>query len=136
MTMAKFRELTLVEDPRAAAEVVQRDELYLKFLSDMGLPRPHAKPAGNAGEKRDYHTITEAKAAEPDLDVAVISVMGEFAAREARIALENSMHVMLFSDNVTVEQELEIKQMAHERGLLVMGPDCGTAILGGVGTTP
>ena len=88
---------------------------------------------GGAAKETVYHTIAEAKKAEPELNLAVISVKGEFAAREAREALKRDMHVMLFSDNVTVEQELELKTLAHEKGLLVMGPDCGTAILGGVG---
>lgn len=93
----------------------------------------HEKKGGSGKESAVYRTISEAKNAQPELNMAVISVKGEFAAREAREALKRDMHVMLFSDNVTVEQELELKKMAHEKGLLVMGPDCGTAILGGVG---
>ncbi|MCI6959277.1 MAG: acyl-CoA synthetase FdrA [Oscillospiraceae bacterium] len=91
---------------------------------------------GKGGKKKTeqtFRTIAQAKAAEPELNLAVISVAGKYAAREARQALKNDMHVMLFSDNVTVEQEKELKEMAHEKGLLVMGPDCGTAILNGVG---
>ena len=61
---------------------------------------------GGAAKETVYHTIAEAKKAEPELNLAVISVKGEFAAREAREALKRDMHVMLFSDNVTVEQEL------------------------------
>lgn len=91
------------------------------------------KTSGNREKAAVYHTISEAKKAQNELNLAVISVKGEFAAREARLALKHDMHVMLFSDNVTVEQELALKQLAHEKGLLVMGPDCGTAILGGIG---
>lgn len=90
-----------------------------------------AEPQGSS--EAPARTIREAKERNPDLGVAIVSVKGEFAAREARIALQNDMHVMLFSDNVSVEQERELKALAHEKGLLVMGPDCGTAILGGVG---
>lgn len=61
----------------------------------------------------------------------MISVNGLFAAREARQALQNDLNVMLFSDNVSVEDELALKQLAHEKGLLLMGPDCGTAIING-----
>lgn len=61
----------------------------------------------------------------------MISVNGLFAAREARQALQNDLNVMLFSDNVSVEDELALKQLAHEKGLLMMGPDCGTAIING-----
>lgn len=64
--------------------------------------------------------------------LALISTPGEYAAAEAIKALNAGLHVMLFSDNVTLEDEIRIKQMAHERRLLVMGPDCGTAIVNGI----
>ncbi|VFS56536.1 membrane protein FdrA [Kluyvera cryocrescens] len=67
----------------------------------------------------------------PESNLAVISVNGLFAAREARQALQNGLNVMLFSDNVTIEDELALKQLAHEKGLLMMGPDCGTAMING-----
>ena len=65
--------------------------------------------------------------------LAVISVPGPNAFVEAMDALRQDADVMLFSDNVSVEQEIRLKDEAHDRGLLVMGPDCGTAIVGGVG---
>jgi FdrA protein len=68
----------------------------------------------------------------PEADLALISVPGDYAAAEARKALSLGLHVMMFSDNVGVDDELAIKQYARERGLLVMGPDCGTAIVNGV----
>jgi len=68
----------------------------------------------------------------PDADLALISVPGDYAAAEALKALSLGLHVMLFSDNVGIEQELAIKRHAEERGLLVMGPDCGTAIINGI----
>src|SRR5260370_38366089 len=43
------------------------------------------------------------------------------------------MHVFLFIDNVPVEQEKRLKALAISKGLLLMGPDCGTAIINGVG---
>lgn len=67
----------------------------------------------------------------PDANIAVISVPGPYAAREARKAINRGLHVMLFSDNVSLEDEIELKRLATEKGLLVMGPDCGTAIIGG-----
>ena len=48
-------------------------------------------------------------------------------------ALDAGRDVMVFSDNVPVEQEVALKRTAAERGLLVMGPDCGTAVVGGLG---
>lgn len=66
-----------------------------------------------------------------DINMAIISVAGEYAASETRKALEAGLHVMLFSDNVSLEEEISLKKMALEKGLLVMGPDCGTAIING-----
>jgi succinyl-CoA synthetase alpha subunit len=67
-----------------------------------------------------------------EADLALISVPGDYAAGEAMKALSLGLHVMLFSDNVDVEHERTIKQFATGRGLLVMGPDCGTAIVNGI----
>jgi len=68
----------------------------------------------------------------PGADLALISVPGDYAAAEAMKALALGLHVMLFSDNVAVDEEIAIKTRAREKGLLVMGPDCGTAIINGV----
>ena len=64
--------------------------------------------------------------------LAQISVPGAYAAAEALKAIKAGLDVFLFSDNVSLEQELTIKQLARAHGRLVMGPDCGTAIVGGV----
>lgn len=80
-----------------------------------------------------YHTISAAATDMPESNFVIISVNGAYAAREARKALMLDKNVMLFSDNVSIEDELSLKQLAHERGLLLMGPDCGTAIINGVG---
>jgi FdrA protein len=69
----------------------------------------------------------------PDANVALISVPGDHAALEAHRALTRGMHVLLFSDHVALEDEIALKRRALERDLLVMGPECGTAMLGGVG---
>lgn len=68
----------------------------------------------------------------PDANLSLISVAGKYAAAEAWKALEKGLHVMIFSDNVPPEEEIELKKYASERDLLVMGPDCGTAIINGV----
>ena len=77
-------------------------------------------------------SLQEAMRDSEDANLVLISVPGEFAAREAATALQAGLHVMVFSDNVSVEDEVALKQMAHERGLLMMGPDCGTAVINGV----
>ncbi len=63
----------------------------------------------------------------------LVSVPGASALVEAVDALDAGRDVMIFSDNVPVDQEVALKRMAAERGLLVMGPDCGTAVVGGLG---
>lgn len=68
-----------------------------------------------------------------DSSLALVSVPGEYAAVEAMDALDQRQDVMIFSDNVPLAQEIALKKVAQERGLLVMGPDCGTAVIGGVG---
>ena len=65
--------------------------------------------------------------------VVLVSTPGRYAFVEAMDALDAGTSVMIFSDNVPVAQEIRLKQAAAERGLLVMGPDCGTAVVGGVG---
>ncbi len=67
----------------------------------------------------------------PQANLALISTPGEFAAFEARKALERGLHVMVFSDNVPLEEERALKLLAGEKGLLLMGPDCGTALIAG-----
>lgn len=69
----------------------------------------------------------------PDANLTVISVPGEYAYRYAKQALDQDMHAMIFSDNVSLDDEIKLKNYAHEKGLLVMGPDCGTAIINGKG---
>lgn len=58
----------------------------------------------------------------PGANLAIISVPGQYAAGEAEKALDYGLHAFIFSDNVPVEEELKLKQKAHEKGLLVMGP--------------
>jgi FdrA protein len=68
----------------------------------------------------------------PGINLAQISVPGAYAAAEALKAVKRGLNVFLFSDNVPLQQEVALKQEAVRRGVLVMGPDCGTALLGGV----
>lgn len=69
----------------------------------------------------------------PQSNISVISLPGQYAAQEVRKSLNRGLHVMLFSDNVSVQEEIDLKKLAHEKGLLMMGPDCGTAIINHVG---
>jgi len=77
-------------------------------------------------------TLNGAVKADAEANLAVISVAGRYAAAEAWDALLRGLHVLLFSDNVSLEDEIALKQYAVEHGLLMMGPGAGTAILNGV----
>jgi succinyl-CoA synthetase alpha subunit len=77
-------------------------------------------------------SLVQAHAAAPHSNLALISVPGEYAAAEARKALRLGLNAMLFSDNVLLEDEAALKREAAERGLLLLGPDCGTAIIDGL----
>lgn len=69
----------------------------------------------------------------PDSNLAIISVPGRYAYIEAQKALLHGLNVMLFSDNVTLDEEKKLKEYASKKGLLMMGPDCGTSIINGKG---
>lgn len=85
------------------------------------------------GKEQTFSSIETASKNSPNAGIAVVSVPGTYAARVARKALNEGLHVMIFSDNVSLEDEIALKTEAHEKGLLVMGPDCGTSIIGGKG---
>jgi succinyl-CoA synthetase alpha subunit len=91
------------------------------------------KPKARGDRKPAWRprSIAAAVKANPEVNLALISVPGDFAAAEARKALNRGLHVMMFSDNVSLADELSLKQQARAAGLLMMGPDCGTAVIGG-----
>jgi len=111
--------------PKAAEDALAGAESLLKksFVQAAGSARGAAAPAAA--------TLEGAIKNLPGANLALISVAGRYAASAAREALDNGLNVMLFSDNVPLEAEIELKKLAHEKGLLVMGPDCGTAIING-----
>jgi FdrA protein len=91
----------------------------------------HRETAGPPGEEYRPRTVYAAARMLPGASLALISVPGRFAAGAASEALAAGLHVMLFSDNVSVQDEVRLKRIGRERGRLVMGPDCGTALIGG-----
>ncbi len=99
--------------------------------AEQELSRPDATSA--AAGREPPRSLVSARRRLDDPNVALISVAGEYATLEAHRALSAGMHVFLFSDHVSLEDELELKRRGEELGLLVMGPGCGTAMLGNVG---
>lgn len=89
--------------------------------------RPAAGAAASAEASRRVET------AAIDATIALVSVPGTNAFVEATAALRRGLHVMVFSNNVALDQEIALKREARDLGLLLMGPDCGTAIVSGVG---
>ena len=98
--------------------------------AERALERPSR--TGSRTETWQPRTLRSACLAMADANLALVSVPGDFAAAEARKALRLGLHVMIFSDNVPLEEEVALKREAMEAGLLVMGPDCGTVIIDGV----
>jgi FdrA protein len=96
------------------------------------LSSPPWKSGEEAGEYTP-RTIEGALSVLPEADIALISLPGRYAAVEAMKALERGLNVMLYSDNVSLEEEIELKRYAFRNGLIVMGPDCGTVVINGQG---
>lgn len=121
------------ENDLIIAVKAETEELAEELISS-ATEQLNAKKISKKGDK-NYAAKTMSAALEmiPDANIAVISVRGDFAAREARQALKAGLHVMIFSDNVSIEDEKELKEIGRDSGLLVMGPDCGTAIINHVG---
>lgn len=111
-------------DEQRAGEAL---EAGLEHLLQRATPTDEAA----TGAPRQPRSLEQALRAHPQARLAAISVPGPYAALEAERALRSGLHVFLFSDNVPLEDEISLKQLAQERGLLLMGPDCGTAMLDG-----
>src|SRR3954470_12465183 len=93
--------------------------------------QPVAASSG-AADRPPARTIAEGVDELPSANLVLISAPGTYATAEALKALKRGLHVFLFSDNVPVAEEIELKRLGRQKRLLVMGPDCGTAILDGV----
>lgn len=114
--------ITVLADTAAAANAA------FAVAEDL-LAQPNLGGSADAWRPR---SIRSAVQNHPGANLALISVPGDFAASEARKAIRRGLHAMIFSDNVPIAQEVALKQEARALGKLVMGPDCGTAIVNGV----
>ncbi|MGI8578323.1 MAG: FdrA family protein [Nocardioidaceae bacterium] len=119
------------DSPDAAqAAVAAVDEALAAKPAGSGASGTGFGPAGSSGSAAK--TIGAA-ARRSQASLALVSTPGSVAAIDAADALSAGLDVMIFSDNVTVQQEIALKDMAAADGRLVMGPDCGTAVVEGVG---
>lgn len=82
---------------------------------------------------KSYSNTKQAMNENSDINMAVISIPGNHAYLEVKKCLENNINVMLFSDNMSIEEEKKLKELAVSKKLLMMGPDCGTSIINGIG---
>jgi FdrA protein len=109
------------EDDSSASEAINQVESLL------------AQRRSSVSQDFRPRSLSNAAKQLPESSWVLISVPGRYAASVAREALELNKHVFLYSDNVSLEDEIALKKTAREKGLLVMGPDCGTAIINGIG---
>jgi FdrA protein len=115
------------------ADGAAADEALADAERALSAPPGDARPGGGAAAPARPRSLVAAARGLGNPNVAVISVPGDYAVLEAHRALSAGLHVFLFSDHVPVERELELKRRGADLGLLVMGPECGTAMFGGVG---
>jgi FdrA protein len=113
------------DDPEQAAAAL--DEMEASIRGGQGRPVEEV----DSGE-RTPRSVSTAIDRLPDANLALVSVPGEYAVREAWKSLHEGLHVHIFSDNVGLDDESELKSFGREHGRLVMGPDCGSAIVDGV----
>ena len=102
-------------------------------VAEQKLAAPGKKESAGGASTPVARSLEMALRQDASANLALVSVAGEHAWLEAEQALRNGLHVFLFSNNVSVEQERRLKALAASKGLLLMGPDCGTAIINGVG---
>jgi FdrA protein len=117
--------MAIVVDTDDESKVEEVEEKTAQYLQDQSI----SSAAETFQTVRTWNKATEAL---PNANLALISVPGEYAAEEGEKALDNDLHVFMFSDNVPLEDEARLKQKAKSKGLIFMGPDCGTGILDGV----
>jgi FdrA protein len=117
-----------------ALDAGAHDAALAALTAALAAPSDAGSGTGGPGTTASVpHRTTAAAARRSGAGLALISVPGAYAFVEAMDALEAGLDVMVFSDNVPVEQEVRLKDEAAHRGRLVMGPDCGTAVVGGIG---
>ena len=134
----KYSELLTVEAESAAPNdmiivVETSDEKIVenvlsetdKFLNNLAVKRKN-------NSALSVTSIGAALEEMPDANLALFSIPGEYAADEIEKALDKGLNVFSFTDNISLEDEVRLKKKAHEKGLLLMGPDCGTGIISSI----
>ncbi|MGQ4575518.1 acyl-CoA synthetase FdrA [Dermabacteraceae bacterium P7006] len=97
------------------------------------LEAKQSQKAAKSGAQTVFDTTAQALEEYPEPQMAVVSLPGNMAHIEVKRLLNAGVNVLLFSDNMSIENENQLKYLAIEKGLLMMGPDCGTAVVNGIG---
>ncbi|EGQ0362101.1 acyl-CoA synthetase FdrA [Staphylococcus pseudintermedius] len=122
LDQANPNDIVVVIDTEDEAKVTEVDEMVEATLKG-------ENSVDATSNEQEAHNWKRAMELANNPNMALISIPGQYAAMEAENALNEGLHVFMFSDNVPKADELRLKEMAHEKGLLVMGPDCGTGII-------
>ena len=143
--LALMREAGLLNDKAGDEAAAGPNDLLIALVGDSDAALAEAMTAAEAaimakpvaasgsGPRREPpRSIEMALEQAPESGLALISTPGDYATAEAMKALRLGLNVMMFSDNVAVADEVLLKRYARDHQLMVMGPDCGTAIIGGV----
>ncbi|EOI6018921.1 acyl-CoA synthetase FdrA [Enterococcus hirae] len=119
---ASANDMMIVVDSESETVMEKVMPLIDDFLADLSAKNTEQ-------QQKSATTWKEALEQLPNANVALFSIPGEYGASEMERALKNNLHVFSFTDNIAIEDEIRLKQLAHQKGLLMMGPDCGTGIL-------
>lgn len=122
---AGANDMAIVVDAQEESVLDHVLEKVDSFLNDLSSKK-------NTDQKISVDNWEDALEALPDANLALVSIPGEYAAFEIEKALDKGLHVFSFSDNIPIEEEVRLKKKAHEKGLLLMGPDCGTGVISSI----
>lgn len=123
---ASPNDLVIVVDAEEKSVKEEVLKVVADFLSDLSVD-------SNSNQVSNETTsLSEALEKLPDANLALFSIPGEYGASEIEKALRKGLNVFSFTDNIPIEDEVKLKQLAHDKGLLMMGPDCGTGIISSV----
>ncbi len=131
-----MREIELYNDEIDAATdgdlviamLAESEDVFKKAIEEAN---SSSTSASDGEEEEAYVSISTAVKAHPDANICIISVPGEYALDEVKKAMDNGLHCFVFSANVPPADERKMKEIAREKGLLCMGPDCGVANING-----
>lgn len=135
----KERELLTKEGEKANASDIlialklENEQVIENLLNKMDQKLFNKEQYREEGTTSTPKTLKNALEILPDANLVLISTPGRYAKYEAIKAVNEERHVMIFSDNVSIKDEIELKNIAFDKNLLLMGPDCGTAIINGIG---